>query len=78
MSASTSTTRRDIGLHRKALRVRAGLTVRELVERAGVSHPTIGAAEAGVTVSEGTLRAIASALGVTAAEYLGPDLEPAS
>jgi len=75
MSDATAT-QRDVGMHRKVLRTKAEMTIRGLALAAGVSHPTVLAAEAGTTVNEGTLRKLAAALGCTAAEYLGPDLAP--
>lgn len=61
---------------RARLRTDRGMTMQQLAERAGVSVNCLSNAEnANGAVREHHLRAIASALGVTAAEYLGPDLD---
>ena len=74
MQDATTATPRALGLHRKAIRVRVDLTAAEVATRAGLSTAAVSAAEAGSSVSEKTIRKIAKVLGVTPAEYIGPEL----
>lgn len=67
-------TNEEVGRHRQALRVRAGVGQQELAERVGISRGALHKIERGEPSREVTLRALASALGVTVADYIGPDV----
>lgn len=68
------TAREDVQNHRKALRVRAGLTQSQLAAKAGVGDNTVWAAENGKSLTEDKLRAIADALGVNLGAYIDPEV----
>ncbi|MFD1814828.1 TetR family transcriptional regulator [Rhodococcus gannanensis] len=70
--------KQDIPAAIRAARAEAGLTVRDLARRLGVSPATVSAVENGRTgVSVDRIRDIADALGTTAARLLGEQVEPA-
>ena len=56
-----------------AIRKRAGLTQRELADKANVSLPSINRLEAGMMVSVPVLHKVADALGTTMDELLRGD-----
>jgi transcriptional regulator with XRE-family HTH domain len=64
----------DVGPRLRALRLRCGLSQRELARRAGVSNATISMIEADrVSPSISGLRQVLSALGVGVAEFFAAD-----
>lgn len=75
MPELTEEQRREIGRHRRSIRARrSDLSQRALAERAGVHADTVANVELGKAATDDTLRALASALGVSVAEYVGPDV----
>lgn len=72
MSETQALEREEVGRKRRSIRVLSGIgSQADLAEKAGLSRPTVSAAEAGGQLSESTLRALVEALGCTADEYLG-------
>ncbi len=66
----------SLGQRVKALRVRHELSQRELAKRSGLAHATISQIENNrVSPSVASLRMLVGALGVSLAEFFGPDTE---
>jgi len=67
----------DIGARLNAMRMAAGLSQRQLAERAGVPHAQISNVETNkVSPSVATLRRILSGLGVSMADFFEPERTP--
>lgn len=67
----------DIGARLNAMRVAAGLSQRQLAERAGVPHAQISNVETNkVSPSVATLRKILNGLGVGMGDFFEPERSP--
>lgn len=63
-----------VGDRARSLRLRAGLSVDELAQRTGVNRATLYRIESGRRPHMKTARALADALGITVAEFLGEEV----
>lgn len=66
----------DSGVSLRRLRLLAGMSLRELAERAGVTHSLIARAEQGHTVSKATCDALAAVLGPKVYEAVATQTRP--